>query len=937
MKILHIIQALNLGGAARGMIATARNTSKIGDYQHSVLSLLPAVPEALKMADEAKIRVFSEPDITTIRREIEASDIVHVNFWNNHEIYELFRSDLPAMRLMIWYHICGEGAPQIITQKLVDFADINIASNPYTYENLPVFSKIPAKDRQNRVVMVYDAADFARLEGIEAKAHDGFNVGYIGTVNFVKMHKNYVSMSAAVNIPHVKFIVCGGGIENTLKQQAMNLGVIDRFDFRGYARDIKPVIEILDLFGCPLCEDTYASAELTLQEVMYAGVPPVVFPYGGVKQLVINEKTGMVVNTETEYKEAIEYLYHNPGKRQELGRNAKEYASKVFGAENAAKALCPVYDSLLGQEKRKRKWGGRIDANRLLNVASARTEDLSGADCFIEALGEKAQDFIISMHSQDEEEIIAAEKRIAKSTPLLCSATGGIINYRTRYIDDPYLRLWTGLILENDAKYEEAVSEYCAAINLGCDHWRVTWRLAKAAQNAGNADLFSKARAELMRAGAWDIDVKMQASWPEDVKDAEVKDLDDLESEYKKIEELQNSGQGREALAMVDSLKIKNPDSQELLTYEAEITYQMGNQKEGKALLLALVERFPNNPKILNNIGVICWSEKDRDKAIHFLTRSLDIDPDDRLTVLNLGDVLKDLNEYGQAKKIYTSFLERNPGDQGVEKELDEVKRNLAPAQVRAEKKIKVSAVISIYNSEEFIRECLQGLVEQTLFRSGRMEIVAVNGGSQENEEAIIVEYRSRYKNIKYIKCEKRVTIYDAWAMGSKAACGEYVVNTNTDDRLRNDALEIMASHIDAREDVGIVYIDQILTEHPNETFDSHHKDGFLKRDDYTKQIIVQKNPCGPQVMWRRAIHDKVGYFNPEYEVAGDWEFWLRTVFNTKYRIHHIPELLGLYFYNKQGLEHGGRKQKERLKEIAGLRSKYGALLQKEIAMHREH
>jgi len=54
---------------------------------------------------------------------------------------------------------------------------------------------------------------------------------------------------------------------------------------------IKPVIETFDVYGYPLCADTYASGELNLQEVMYAGVPPVVFPYGGVKGLVEHDRT----------------------------------------------------------------------------------------------------------------------------------------------------------------------------------------------------------------------------------------------------------------------------------------------------------------------------------------------------------------------------------------------------------------------------------------------------------------------------------------------------------------------------------------------------------------------------------------------------------------------------------------------------------------------
>ena len=36
---------------------------------------------------------------------------------------------------------------------------------------------------------------------------------------------------------------------------------------------------------------------------------------------------------------------------------------------------------------------------------------------------------------------------------------------------------------------------------------------------------------------------------------------------------------------------------------------------------------------------------------------------------------------------------------------------------------------------------------------------------------------------------------------------------------------------------------------------------------------------------------------------AGDWDFWLRIA--DKYQFRHIPEFLGLYYHNEDGIEHG--------------------------------
>src|SRR5256714_15389959 len=93
--------------------------------------------------------------------------------------------------------------------------------------------------------------------------------------DFSKMHPRYVAMSADVDVPGVRFVVCGAGAGfPALARQAEQLGVGDRFELRGWVDDIRPVIARLDVFGYPLCEDNYSASDLVLQEVMYAGVPP---------------------------------------------------------------------------------------------------------------------------------------------------------------------------------------------------------------------------------------------------------------------------------------------------------------------------------------------------------------------------------------------------------------------------------------------------------------------------------------------------------------------------------------------------------------------------------------------------------------------------------------------------------------------------------------
>ena len=204
-----------------------------------------------------------------------------------------------------------------------------------------------------------------------------------------------------------------------------------------------------------------------------------------------------------------------------------------------------------------------------------------------------------------------------------------------------------------------------------------------------------------------------------------------------------------------------------------------------------------------------------------------------------------------------------------------------------------VSVIISMYNSENFIKERLENLVTQTLFEN--IEIIIINSGSKQNEETIINDYLQKYKNIKYLKTLNRETIYKAWNRGIKLSSGKYITNANTDDRLRNDALEILSNALDKNPDKAIVYADQYITDLPNATFKDIDKSKKFNRQDYSRLKQLSGYIVGPQSMWRASLHFKDNiWFNENFEVSGDNDFVCRVA--EKYDLMRVPGVLGIYY-----------------------------------------
>ena len=229
-----------------------------------------------------------------------------------------------------------------------------------------------------------------------------------------------------------------------------------------------------------------------------------------------------------------------------------------------------------------------------------------------------------------------------------------------------------------------------------------------------------------------------------------------------------------------------------------------------------------------------------------------------------------------------------------------ELQEDTAP---NAASNIRVSAIVSTYASEAFIDGCLHNLVGQSLFQKGELEIIVVDAASPENEKEIVARYQENFENIVYLRAPEREGLYASWNRGIKQATGDYITSANTDDRHRKDALEILANYLDAHPEFALLYAGQIDTSVPNETFETSTSQKLLNWPPYSYEELEQHCIIGSQPIWRKAMHEKYGYFREEFVSAGDYEFWLRIGRHESF--FRYPETLGLYYRNPKGIEHG--------------------------------
>ena len=199
---------------------------------------------------------------------------------------------------------------------------------------------------------------------------------------------------------------------------------------------------------------------------------------------------------------------------------------------------------------------------------------------------------------------------------------------------------------------------------------------------------------------------------------------------------------------------------------------------------------------------------------------------------------------------------------------------------------LQISCITSMYRCEEYLKDFLLHL--KKIENLNEIEFIFIHNDPTLKEKTIINEFINNNFFINIVYKEVPLEgLYSSWNRAVKIAKGKFITIWNVDDIRFSDSF-INQKNAFTEDNIGLVYGNRYLT-----TKYESKKLKEIKVKDVSKSKWNKKFQGGCFYMWRRSIHNIIGYFDEQFISLGDQDFWYRVV--QYYKIKKTNHYIGIF------------------------------------------
>lgn len=197
-----------------------------------------------------------------------------------------------------------------------------------------------------------------------------------------------------------------------------------------------------------------------------------------------------------------------------------------------------------------------------------------------------------------------------------------------------------------------------------------------------------------------------------------------------------------------------------------------------------------------------------------------------------------------------------------------------------------VSVVMTTYNRSTYLLEAISSIANQTY---NNLEILLIDDGSIDTIAAENKAICDKFPTCNYYYKENSGQP-DSRNFGIKKSKGTYIGFCDDDDTWAKDKLAYQIKVLNENKNIGLVTC-YVATINPNSINIGNIKTYNGKNIGYVfKYFLIKNRMSSPTPLIRKEVFVKTGYFNKNFTIAEDWEFWRRVSYY--YEFDCIKEVL---------------------------------------------
>ncbi|MGG0239881.1 glycosyltransferase family 4 protein [Bacillus rhizoplanae] len=237
----------------------------------------------------------------------------------------------------------------VLERKAIEFANhLIIISDSFRQPLMQLGAK---QENMTTVLTGIDYPDKYHTKN-ESSAHKKVVISCVARLGPRKGHNvllDALSQMGSKYTDNVKVLIVGDGeMRDKLEEQVDDLN-LSMVEFLGARDDVPDILSETDIFVLPTLND---SLPVSIIEAMHSGVCVISTPVGGIPELVSHSKTGILVEAGDAKKlaGALKFAIENQKAREQLSKNAREFAEKYLTREAMVTNIETIYKKYLDEE-----------------------------------------------------------------------------------------------------------------------------------------------------------------------------------------------------------------------------------------------------------------------------------------------------------------------------------------------------------------------------------------------------------------------------------------------------------------------------------------------------------------------------------------------------------------------------------------------------------